>query len=72
LQEYRGMRAKLRDDGLVFGKPRVSLAKRSREGVSGLLSRQIHDQQLRLDLSASARGRASEAYWWSRGDSDLR
>jgi hypothetical protein len=53
LQEYRGMRAKLRDDRLVFGKPRVSLAKRPHEGVSGLLNHQIHDQRPRLDPIAS-------------------
>jgi hypothetical protein len=48
-----GMRAKTRDDGLFSGKPRVSLAKLPCEGVSGLPSRQIHDQRPRLDPSAS-------------------
>jgi hypothetical protein len=57
---------KLRDDGLVFGKSRVSLEKRSREGVSGLLSRQIHDQQPILDWWASAVDK------WGVGVSDLR
>jgi hypothetical protein len=51
---------KLRDDGLVFGKSRVSLANRSREGVSGFLRCQIHDQQPILDWWASARVLASE------------
>jgi hypothetical protein len=32
---YRGLRAKTRDDGLILNKPRVSLIKLSREGVSG-------------------------------------
>jgi hypothetical protein len=56
LQDYRGLRAKTRDDGLFSKKPRVSLAKRLCEGVSDLLSRQIHDQRPRLDPNASARG----------------
>jgi hypothetical protein len=52
---------KLRDDGLFYGKPRVSLTKTSHEGVSGLLSRQIHDQWPRLDPSASVHADARRA-----------
>jgi hypothetical protein len=32
---YRGLRTKTRDDRLILNKPRVSLIKLSREGVSG-------------------------------------
>jgi hypothetical protein len=39
---------KLEDIGLIH-------TKRSREGVSGLLRRQIHDLRPRLDQQASAR-----------------
>jgi hypothetical protein len=46
---------KTRDDRLILGKPRVSLTKRSCEGVSDSLSRQILNQRSRLDPSASAR-----------------
>ena len=35
LQDYRGLRAKTRDGGLISNKPRVSLRKLPREGVSG-------------------------------------
>jgi hypothetical protein len=35
LQDYRGLRAKTRDGGLILNKPRVSLIKLPREGVSG-------------------------------------
>jgi hypothetical protein len=35
LQDYRGLHAKTRDDGLISSKPRVSLRKLPREGVSG-------------------------------------
>jgi hypothetical protein len=38
LQDYRGMRAKTRDDRLISSKPRVSLRKLPREGVSGELT----------------------------------
>jgi hypothetical protein len=34
LQEYRGLRTKTRDGGLISNKPRVSLIKLPREGVS--------------------------------------
>jgi hypothetical protein len=39
LQDYRGLRAKTRDDGLILNKPRVSLIKLPREGVSDDLNR---------------------------------
>jgi hypothetical protein len=35
LQDYRGLRAKTRDGVLICSKPRVSLRKLPREGVSG-------------------------------------
>jgi hypothetical protein len=35
LQEYRGLRAKTRDGGLILNKLRVSLIKLPREGVPG-------------------------------------
>jgi hypothetical protein len=35
LQDYRGLRAKTRDGGLILNKPRISLVKLPREGVSG-------------------------------------
>jgi hypothetical protein len=35
MQEYRGLRAKTRDGGLILNKPRVSLIKLPHEGVSG-------------------------------------
>jgi hypothetical protein len=41
LQDYRGLRAKTRDGGLISNKPRVSLRKLPREGVSGESNRQI-------------------------------
>jgi hypothetical protein len=53
---------KPRDGGLFSGKPRVSLAKRPREGASDLLSRQILNKRPRLDPSASSR-----AWTWTRG-----
>jgi hypothetical protein len=55
-----GLRDKIQDDRFILRNPRVSLAKPLREGVCGLLRRQIHDQRLRLDWWASARARASE------------
>jgi hypothetical protein len=51
---------KIKDGGLIPTKPRSSLAKPSREGVRGILSRQIHDQRPRLDQWASARAHVSE------------
>jgi hypothetical protein len=56
-----GLRAKTTDGGLFFEKLRVSLAKRPREGVSGLLNRQILDQRPRLDPSTNARADARQA-----------
>jgi hypothetical protein len=35
MQDYRGLRTKTRDGGLFSNKPRVSLRKLPREGVSG-------------------------------------
>jgi hypothetical protein len=60
MQEYRGLRAKTRDNGLILTKPRVSLANLPREGVQGCASHPISDQRPELDLSASA-------YRWARG-----
>jgi hypothetical protein len=39
MQDYKGLRVKTRDGGLIPNKPRVSLTKLSREGVSGPLNR---------------------------------
>jgi hypothetical protein len=41
LQDYRGLRAKTKDGGLISHKPRVSLIKLPREGVSGESNREI-------------------------------
>jgi hypothetical protein len=41
MQEYRGLYAKTRDDRLISSKPRVSLIKLPREGVSSESNRQI-------------------------------
>jgi hypothetical protein len=41
LQDYRGLRVKTRDDRFISNKPRVSLRKLPREGVSGESNRQI-------------------------------
>jgi hypothetical protein len=41
LQDYRGLRAKTRDDGFISNKSRVSLIKLPREGVSGESNCQI-------------------------------
>jgi hypothetical protein len=41
LQDYRGLRVKTRDGGFISNKPRVSLIKQPREGVSGDSNRQI-------------------------------
>jgi hypothetical protein len=49
------MRAKLRDDGLIFKKLGVSLTILPREGVSGSLDHRIPDQRPRTD---PASGRA--------------
>jgi hypothetical protein len=55
LQNYKGLRAKLRDSELILTKPRVSLANLSREGVSADLDRMVEDQRLVLDLSERER-----------------
>jgi hypothetical protein len=39
LQDYRGLRAKTWEGGLILNKPRVSLTKLPREGVSGPINR---------------------------------
>jgi hypothetical protein len=51
---------KTRDGGLISNKPRVSLRKLPREGVSGESNRWIRNRQPRLDLRPRARagGRA--------------
>jgi hypothetical protein len=41
LQDYRGLHVKTKDGGLISSKPRVSLRKLPREGVSGECNRQI-------------------------------
>jgi hypothetical protein len=41
LQDYMGLCAKTRDGGLISSKPRVSLIKLPREGVSDESNRQI-------------------------------
>jgi hypothetical protein len=54
LQILRGLRCYARKPGTMdvfLKKPRVSLTKRPREGVSGHASRQIHDQRPGLDLA---------------------
>jgi hypothetical protein len=55
LLNYRGLHAKSRDGGLIFGKPRFALAKLPHEGVRGSIRRPITDRRPRSDLSASAR-----------------
>jgi hypothetical protein len=55
LQEYRDLRAKIRDCGLNLGKPMVFLPNLPREGVSADLGRVIANQWSGLDLSASMR-----------------
>jgi hypothetical protein len=35
MQDYRGLRAKTRESGLILNKPRVSLLKLPRERISG-------------------------------------
>jgi hypothetical protein len=60
MQDYRGLCAKTRDDGLISSKPRVSLRKLPRDGVSGESNRWIRNRQSRLDLRPRTRagGRA--------------
>jgi hypothetical protein len=59
MQNYRGVRVKLREGGLILTKPRVSLLNIPREGVSADLDRTITDQRLGLDLSERAHARMS-------------
>jgi hypothetical protein len=56
LQDFRGLRAKTRDGGLIPNKPRVSYAKPPREGVSGNLNRTIPSARPRLDLTVERAG----------------
>jgi hypothetical protein len=55
LQDYRGLRAKTRDDGLILNKPRVPLIKLPCEGVSGDSNCWIRNRRSRLDLWPRAR-----------------
>jgi hypothetical protein len=71
LQNFRGLRAKTRDDGLIPNKPRVSYAKLPCEGVLGTLDRTIPSGRPRLDLAAErGHGRTASADRWARGVSD--
>jgi hypothetical protein len=56
---------KTRDVGLISSKPRVSLRKLTREGVSGESNRWIRNRRPRLDLRprTRARGRAGADKW---------
>jgi hypothetical protein len=56
LQDYRGLRAKTRDGGLISSKPRVSLRKLPCEGVSGESNCWIKNRRPRLDMRPRARG----------------
>jgi hypothetical protein len=60
LQILRGLHAKLRDDELIFGNLRVSLAKLPREGLCVNLIHPIADERPQLDLSERARTRGRE------------
>ena len=67
LKENKGLRVKLRDNRLVFDKPRVSLAKLPLEKVSGCASHSIHDRRPGLEqlVRARARGlRAPDRWAW--------
>jgi hypothetical protein len=55
LKETRGLGAKIQDDGLILGNPRVSYAKLPHEVVSDTLDRTIMSRRSRLDLTV-ARG----------------
>jgi hypothetical protein len=55
MQEYRGLRTKSRDGGLILNKPRVSLIKLPREGVPGDSNCYISNRWPRLDLRPRAR-----------------
>jgi hypothetical protein len=57
VQDYRGLRAKQRDGGMILGNPRSSLANLPREGVSVDLDRTIIDQWPGLDMGERARAR---------------
>jgi hypothetical protein len=72
LQEYRGLHAKQRDGGLIFGNPRVSLATLPREGVRGYTDRLISDQQPILETTSEGAGARDAGAWQAdpgRGES---
>jgi hypothetical protein len=71
LQEYRGMHAKLMDDGLNFRNSRGYLTKLPHKWVSADPDRTIVNERPRLDSTVSVRGRASAADRRARGVSDL-
>jgi hypothetical protein len=56
LQEDRGLRAKLRDGGLVSKNSGVSLTILPHEGVSGTLGHRILDPRPRTDLAGGRAG----------------
>jgi hypothetical protein len=55
LQNYKGLRTKLSDGGLILRKSRVSLAKLPHEGLRANIIHPIVDERPRLDLSDRAR-----------------
>jgi hypothetical protein len=57
LQEYRGLRAKLKDGELNLRNPRGYLTKLPREGVLPDLDRTITNERPRLDPNADERAR---------------
>jgi hypothetical protein len=59
LQNYKGLRAKTRDCGLILENSRGCLANLPCKGVSANLDRTIAKERLWLDPSMSTRGRAS-------------
>jgi hypothetical protein len=63
IQDYRGLHAKTRDDGLISNIPRVSLRKLPREGVSSESNRWIRNRHLRLDMRPRVRARG-----WASAD----
>jgi hypothetical protein len=74
LQNSMGLRAKTRDGGLIFKKPRVSLTKLPSEGVRGNLIHPIADGRPRSDLSERACAGARAQAWankWATGVSGL-
>jgi hypothetical protein len=49
MQDYRGLRAKTRNDRLISRKPRLSLTILPHKGVSAFLSHTIANERLRSD-----------------------